>query len=298
MKNVIITCSDSKYFTLLESLILSVINHCKNNDTDICVLDLGLLDEQRNWLQKLNIKIEDAHLLASGLGYQLKTPIELNVCLRTSLPKILPGYHIYLWMDADTWVQDPGALDHYFLAAEKSGVVASVILDRTYNFCKMPNERWKKIYNWYVNGGFRDEVARKMSTVPVINAGVVAARANSTLWNKWPEVTWKIIDNQKDYYPADQTALNYLIYNKKSITSLILPAEYNWLCAFSLPVFDANNYKFYTPEPPFSYIKIMHLAGLKGQFNKVNLRLLDGRIAETSLLYPDRANQAKKSINS
>jgi lipopolysaccharide biosynthesis glycosyltransferase len=290
MENVLVTCSDSNYFTLLKSLILSISNHWKNTNTDICVLDLGLLDEQRQWLRNLKIRINDAISLASGLGFQLETPIELNVCLRTYLPRILPGYKTYLWMDADTWVQDPLALDHYFQAAEKHEVVAAVILDRTYNFCKMPNVRWKKIFNWYVKGGFRDEVANKMSTVPVINAGVFAARANSTLWNKWPDLTLKIIDSQKDYYPADQTALNYLIYNKKSITSLILPAEYNWLCGFSLPIFDANNFKFYTPEPPFSFIKIMHLAGLKGQFNKLNLRLLDGRIAEISLLYPDRAN--------
>jgi hypothetical protein len=124
-----------------------------------------------------------------------------------------------------------------------------------------------------------------MCSRPVINAGVFAAKADSNLWKEWPELLWKTIGNQGGFHMTDQNTQNYLIY-ENNISSLILPAEYNWLILFSRPAVETGNEKLFTPVPPHSLIKILHLAGLKDRHKSaIDIVGKDGKNKRIPFLY-------------
>jgi lipopolysaccharide biosynthesis glycosyltransferase len=284
MDKIIVTSADSNFFTLLKSLILSVLDQWKPVTADICVLDLGLSAEETQWLHERHIRIEKGLDLSRKLNLPIKEPKEMAACLRAYLPSILPGYKKYLWMDADTWVQDPTAIEHYFQYAENKDVVAAIEMDRTYSFDHTPGHIWHHVFTWFYKAGFGKELAKKLCPLPVINCGVFSAKADSPLWSKWPEFIWKTIKNQKGFFLADQIPFNYLIY-ENHISSLLLPAEYNWLVVCSNPALGAANKKFFTPVPPHSLIKIMHLAAINRRDHMARVVGDDGEEKSVPLIY-------------
>ncbi len=47
VKNVVVTAANDAYFSLLEGMVKSYHQNAKRDDTDLCVIDLGLTGEQR-----------------------------------------------------------------------------------------------------------------------------------------------------------------------------------------------------------------------------------------------------------
>ena len=50
--NTIVSLADSNYFNLLNELVDSIIQFTKSSEVDICILDAGLTNEQKNILSK------------------------------------------------------------------------------------------------------------------------------------------------------------------------------------------------------------------------------------------------------
>ena len=57
----------------------------------------------------------------------------LKACVcRPFLPQIFPGYDIYFWMDADTWIQNWAGPDLFLQGAARKKIALTSQADRAY----------------------------------------------------------------------------------------------------------------------------------------------------------------------
>ena len=97
-ENVIISLADSNYYELLDELVDSIKRFKESENTAICILDAGLLDEQKKQLSlKVDkIKSADWDIEVSEFKVKGKEWLKSQVS-RAFLPKYFPGYKKYLW---------------------------------------------------------------------------------------------------------------------------------------------------------------------------------------------------------
>src|SRR5215813_7995283 len=103
--------ADRNYFSLLRDTVLSIRVH--RRDIAIGVLDLGLDREQREWLSRrvAHIVKPDWDLDFPGRTQSPQT-FKAQVA-RPFLRRHFPGYEMYMWIDADAWVQDERVISMY-----------------------------------------------------------------------------------------------------------------------------------------------------------------------------------------
>jgi hypothetical protein len=86
----------------------------------------------------------------------------------------------------------------------------------------------------------------------------------------------------RQQFMCDQLSLNRVVYTQ-GFSLQVMPAEFNWLSLYALPMFDTEKNLFVRPTPPRSAISILHLTHEK------KLRSFDiaatsgGRITRTLL---------------
>ncbi len=59
VKNVVVTAANDAYFNLLEGMVKSYHQNAKRDDTDLCVIDLGLTGEQRARISSISYAIQN-----------------------------------------------------------------------------------------------------------------------------------------------------------------------------------------------------------------------------------------------
>lgn len=263
----LVSGGDDRYFPLLLEWIHSVRRFPQGDGFDICILDAGLTDEQ-------------TALLRTGLAHNVVTPDwpgplaarppkgqdHLKACVaRPFLPKLFPGYDLYIWMDADTWVQDWFAVEWLIAGAEKGALAICPQADRAYG--KTMRLGWVGPIPWrprsfyYSNGrkAFGGRIARSLFPYPTVNAGVFALRADAPHWARWQTLIVQALRKGK-IFTAEQLTLGMLIYLDRMKTEF-LPALCNWLCS-TRPAWDVKTRMFVEPSVPHHPIGIMHLSGL------------------------------------
>ena len=117
--NTIVSLADSNYFDLLNELVDSILKFSESKEVDICILDAGLSNEQKNILSTKVKDIKKAEWDIKVPGYKVgeKQWLKSQVS-RAFLPKYFPGYKKYLWIDCDAWVNDWSSVELYFKACE------------------------------------------------------------------------------------------------------------------------------------------------------------------------------------
>ena len=128
-KNVIVSLADSNYFPLLEELIDSVKRFKESTNVDICILDAGLTNEQKESISNKVKEIKSAEWDIEVPGYKVKDKEWLKSQVsRAFLPKYFPNYEKYLWIDCDAWVNDWNSVELYFKAYDggKLGITQTI----------------------------------------------------------------------------------------------------------------------------------------------------------------------------
>ena len=102
----IFTGGDSKYFELLNDLIISI--RKQDSNINIIILDSGLKAEQIEVLKNnKNIQIINAESILINDNIERKSIISiLRLRLKEICDTYLLNYKILIWLDADTWVQN------------------------------------------------------------------------------------------------------------------------------------------------------------------------------------------------
>ena len=106
-KTIIVSGADAGYWPLLSGLLNSIESSAQREGVFVGVLDFGLLPEHLERLRQFG-----AIVVSPGWDYSLahfRTPATATFKAMTSrphLPRYFPGYELYVWLDADCWVQD------------------------------------------------------------------------------------------------------------------------------------------------------------------------------------------------
>lgn len=269
----VVSAADGEYFDLLQGMVRALRDKAPPGcDIALCVFDLGLSEEQRRWLlvQGAAVRRPEAPPGFASL------PIHLQAFLsRCRLPELFPGHAIYLWIDADAWVQRWEAVEAYVEGARRHGFALTPEADPAYDrgMVQAAHQRSFAAFGLSLQG------------LPVgpTNAGVFAGRANAPHWEAWRRLIDANLPRQQDRYLLfllDQTAL-CLVCTRGDIPAAILPPTCNWLCHFALPMTSDDGSLLLRPLPPHEPLGIVHqVAFTKREFLALR-RLGGGQLSRT-----------------
>ena len=299
-KNVIVSIADANYFHLLDELINSIKRFENSKDIAICILDVGLTDQQKKDLlvkvdeikpAEWDIKVHDSKI--KGREW-----LKCNVS-RAFLPKYFPNYEKYLWIDCDAWVNDWKTIELYFRACDNGKLGITQTIGPGYKITSKVNWIFKKLaiiksqnFKHAVKSNIGYEKARKLAFAPHINVGVFSLEKNSSTWASWQKNLHQTLKSG-NIWGSEQLAINMSVYIE-NIDTEFLPLNCNWITSNLLPKYDEVNNTFVEPYLPNYKIGIMHLAAGIWKDNKdmrldkdvkIDIQTLTGKILNKSLRF-------------
>jgi acyl carrier protein len=254
----LVTAADAAYFTLLQSLIRSVHAAAPPGAGALCVIDVGLTPAQRRWTEAHADRVVDGRWDLDFPNREATPRHVQALTCRPFLPAYFPGADVYVWLDADAWVQEWDAVALFVRACEDLSIAVCPEVDRAYScfYDRGGAQRW-----WHAcyARAFGGHVANQFWRHPGISAGAFAAKAASPAWQVWAEYLQQGLQRTVD--AVDQTALAVAIY-REAVASSFVPAEAHWLCQYARPRVDAETGHLLHPMPPHRRLGILHLAGV------------------------------------
>lgn len=286
---------DSNYFPMLMEWIHSVRRFKESENIDINILDAGLTSEQVEKLKPLVKNVTAPDFPPDVPARKVKGRTYLKGCIcRPFINLIFPGYDLYLWMDADIWVQDWKGIDLYLQGARRKKLTLAAQVHRSWPkvirikwlFGRWP---WKVRGFYYSNAlkAFGFKTAKELLPCPVLQAGIFALHKDAPHWKRWQTLAVQAACKGK-VFTAEQLTLGVMTYIDKYSVE-ILPAWANWLCEFK-PLWDESRQLFVEPHLPHEPISAVHLSGLdKMRVDRsltTDFETLEGKTVTMSYRYP------------
>ena len=286
-KVALITGSDAKYFDLLWSLVRSIRHFDEARKCDVVALDAGLHEPQKQRLREVGVKVADVGwgfpFITEEVGAKLPQHLKCLI-VRPFLPTAIPGYDYYMWLDADTWLQSDEAISAYISAANSADIAITPEIHHLYEYLyDLGNSTRSSHYTIYERV-YGADIAKILAVLPILNAGVFAARADSPLWELWKEEMGNAMQ-RSNAVNCDQVTLNRLLHSKRLLAAR-LPPELNWICASQEPLWDSERGIFVTPGPRPRRIEVMHVTGAALAQDTGEVPCLQGGTVARSLLCP------------
>jgi hypothetical protein len=280
MRILVVTSADEAFMPLLSGLVGSLQQWKTRAFDDLACFDLGLAPKSRQWIEGFATHVvEPGWDLPVNEKLRQEQPELRALTVRPFLPRYFPGYDVYLWIDADAWVQERFALE-WLLAAASTGRLAAV---PQVHHAYLQTER---NFNWrirHMQACFGQEAGRRLLWDSYFNAGVFALHADAPHWALWAKWFSLGLEATRGKLCCDQTALNQAIWMEQ-LPVTPLPALCNWLCHLALPRFDVARRKFCEPIAPGHPIGILHLSANSKDMH-LELRSED-RSHKVSLRFP------------
>ena len=264
---IIVSSADSKYFFLLKELFLSLDKSGILSDFQFSILDTGLTEEQRIFFLDNSVIIKEAIWNTSVPKFKILGRDNLKTQVaRAYLPDYFEDYKLYIWLDADMWLNDIESFNLYEKGAFNNKLTIVPQSDRAY--VKNANVEWlfgfpkkiKTINYKNISKSISKSLGRKYAFHSTLNAGAFAINDNVNIW-KCFQKNIKLAAKKGRIFGTDQVALALSIY-EDGLPSEFLPAYCNWMCEFNMPKFDSENGQFVEPFIPNHPIALVHLAGL------------------------------------
>jgi lipopolysaccharide biosynthesis glycosyltransferase len=264
---IIVSSADSKYFFLLKELFLSLDKSGILSDYQFSILDTGLTEEQRIFFLDNSVIIKEAIWNTSVPKFKILGRDNLKTQVaRAYLPDYFKDYKLYIWLDADMWLNDIKSFNLYEKGAFNNKLTIVPQSDRAY--VKNANVEWlfgfpkkiKTINYKNISKSISKSLGRKYAFHSTLNAGAFAINDNVNIW-KCFQKNIKLAAKKGRIFGTDQVALALSIY-EDGLPSEFLPAYCNWMCEFNMPKFDSENGQFVEPYIPNHPIALVHLAGL------------------------------------
>lgn len=288
MRLLIVTAANEGYAPLLRSLVESLHQWGPLKRAELGVLDLDLSPETLRWLQGYTRNIvKPGWDIPLDKAVAKEKPHLRAMTSRPFLPRHFPGYDMYLWLDADTWVQQWTAIEWLVQAAGTGKMAIVPQVDRFYKHTPSAVQwRLDCLRNY-----FGDVPVEALLVETYMNSGVFALNADAPHWDLWGSWFRKGLENAKGMFATDQTALNFTLW-KERLPVYPLPARCNWTCHLALPEFRMSDGLFHEPGIPGDPIGIVHLtARMKDQ--TVPVRDASGQVVQVGLRFdPKRAKPA------
>jgi len=256
MRILFVTAANESFAPLLRGLVHSLQQWQPLPYTALACFDLGLSLTTRQWIAQYA-----AHIIEPGWDLPVSDTLRVQqpharaLTVRPFLPKHFPGYDIYMWIDADCWVQERYALDGYLNAAANGQLGIAAEVHHAYRHSRsLFIWRAKRLHRY-----FGMESAQRLSWATYFNAGVFALHADAPHWARWQHAFETGLEAAEGTLCCDQTALNYMLWTE-NLPRSHMPATCNWLCHLAPPVYDASRQRFCEPAMPNHPLGILHLA--------------------------------------
>lgn len=257
MRTLVATAADEAYLPLLRGLIASLRQWQPAPFTDLACFDVGLSPAGREWAgARVSTLVEPGWDLPVAQSLRRERPALRAATVRPFLPRYFPGYDVYLWVDADAWVQQREALAAYLELAARGSLVAVPEVDRVYR----PHP---SVVRWRVErlaACYGDALADRALWDTYFNAGVYALSSTSQLWERWAQSFEIGLRNSGGTLCCDQSALNHALWTAE-VSVVPLPATYNWLCHLAMPRWEPRRGLYCEPAFPGRPIGVVHLTG-------------------------------------
>jgi hypothetical protein len=253
----IVTAADAGYFPLLKGLVASIQDKPESEACGLFVFDVGLDDQQKTWLRVRGVKVVDVdwpyapHVAA-------RFPRYFRAFLaRCRIPDLIPGFGVYVWLDADAWVQSWGAVEHLVATALERGFAVVAESDPAYP----ADEELRDIHRRSCRLFAQFFPAEDGHNVRPINVGCFAGRASSPLWRLWKQVIdqnfMRHVEHAKMFL-FDQSALTIAVSQAPNAAQF-LDATHNWCCHLARPWVATDGHRLLHPAPPHRELGIVHL---------------------------------------
>ena len=117
----IVSASNDEYLDLLDGMLGSIGGRLA--DFDLGIIDLGLSDAGKDRIRarKAGVHFARAEWRRTFPGIDKAPEYKKVFVSKPFIPDIFPGYENYVWVDADIWFQDAGAIDDYVEAGNARG---------------------------------------------------------------------------------------------------------------------------------------------------------------------------------
>ena len=291
---IIVSSADSKYFFLLKELFISLSKSGILSEYQFAVLDTGLKKDQKEYFLDNSVLIKEAIWNTSVPQYKILGRDNLKTQVaRAYLPDYFDNYKLYIWLDADMWLNDINSFSFYERGALNNKLTIVPQTDRSYK--KNANVEWffgfprkiKTINYKNISKSISKTLGRKYAFYNTLNAGAFAINDNNKIWECFQK-NIKLSAKKGRIFGTDQVALALSIYEDR-VPSEFLPAYCNWMCEFHMPKFDDNKNQFVEPYIPNQPIALVHLAGLDDVRKYKNIlsdiETLEGKLIKKSLRY-------------
>lgn len=261
MRTLVVTAADEGFATLLRSLVESLDQWQPRPFDDLACFDIGLAASTRAWIAR-----RATHLVEPGWDLPVDETLRSTrpnlraLTVRPFLPRYFPGYDVYLWIDADAWVQERAGLEAYRQAALE-GAMALVSHDHPAYRHGPEMSAWRDSRAQACFGRAACELSGISSSwVTYWNTGVFALAAGAPHWSEWSRYFAQGLAATDGKVCCDQTALNQAVAMER-LAIAPLAARHNWLCHLALPAFDEAPGKLCDPLERQSALGILHLSG-------------------------------------
>ena len=254
----IVSASDSRFIGFLRGMITSLEPALATPNVDLACLDIGLSPADKTWLARYTdtIVAPRSHL---GIDASAHSPALLSFLARPFLREYFPGYDVYVWIDSDIWLQDPGVVATYVEGAQATGMAVTHEEEHAYRF-----QPW--LFGWTAKHfllGYGPLVGPWLLSRAHVNAGFFALASDAPQWDAWVRRYEAAIRRTGALVPHDQFALNHSIHAKEGRRSpaRLLDPDCNWICERGTPMWDDANGAYCKPYAPYQSLRAIHLAG-------------------------------------
>lgn len=254
-RTIVVSGADAKFFLLLDELIDSIAAAPEVPAVSLGCLDLGLTPAQVAELEARGVQVV-APTTGLDTGALAPDASKMGYLARPFLPENFPGYDLYVWLDADTWIQHGRALQGLADAALRDGAALVREDDAAYR-SNLRLFLWKGKHYLRGYGPWR---AARLLLRRQVNNGVFAMRADAPHWRVWRDLYQRALRRTGDAAPHDQFSLNAATY-LEGLSTGFLPATFNWICDLARPWWDEDAQRLCTPDPSRRAIEVVHLAG-------------------------------------
>jgi hypothetical protein len=277
-REIIITGGDAHFFPWIIAAISSLRAHAETRALDMGIIDQGLTEAQRAQLSAFGCQIVEPQWTLP-VPQEARTLRNIGLVARTALRDYFPGYEIYLWFDADAWMQTPEFVTAYTEGARVRG--AAVVTENGPGYRKTFTD-WK----WWAGNmvaSFGALDGLRCSFATSINIGVLCLKDTAPHWQQWQRYYTKALE-RTGKVNMDQHAL-FAAIHLENLPTAFLPARFNWLPHLSCPVWNADKKLLCEPTAPHRPLSVIHLAGPRKD-RPYEVAHLSGGSFATSLTYP------------
>lgn len=289
-KPIIVTATDNTYLPLALDLLRSIRRLKTSFAFDIGVLDLGLSEASKNALAPFDVSLKSPGIdidYPGRVAWEQKAPFYRAMTSRPYLRDYFPGYSSYMWMDGDSWAQNAQAFETMLpAAAGDDAIYIASEIDRDYLPYFHSAQPWEYHLKWY-KANFPDNIIQSFFPRPMLNTGVMALSPTSPVWNAWAETFKSCLQNipelGRENFMSEQLSLNVALHIN-SLPYKIMPAEFNWLTLYALPMIDSASGHYVRPTVPRTEISVLHITH-NGKLRPQDLPTNEGKVIPRVLTF-------------